>query len=123
MSDTHTASSQLPWRRVPSQSLFENTDNQMLGAVQVQRSDRGPPYGGDAVQAAAHPAEMKIPRMLPWMKQPRGATALRVTRSLARALAQRTMNAGQRQIFQARLTTGHLGHNVIHMKGRRLSDL
>lgn len=108
---------------MPSQSLFENTDNQMLGAVQVQRSNRGPSYGRNAVQSAVHPTEMMIPRMLPGMKQPRGTTALRVTSSLPRPLAQRTINAGQRQIIQAGLTTGHLGHNVIHMKGGRLSGL
>lgn len=61
--------------------------------------------------------------MLAGMKQPYGAATLRITGILPCAFAQRAVNAGQREIVHAGITTRHLRHNMINMKCGRLAYL
>jgi hypothetical protein len=44
-----------------TQSLFKRANDLMLNAVQIQRLNRSPSDGGNAVQTECHPAKVMIP--------------------------------------------------------------
>ena len=113
----------LAGRRMPAEPGFERTNDLMFKGVEGQRVDRRPPDFGDPRHRAASPSKVQIPWLLAWIEQPHRHPGLRVARHLPRSLAQRAMNASQREVGERRRSAGDYGHDMIDMKRRGLPEM
>ena len=106
---------------MPAEDGFEGPNDLMLRAVEGQRGNRRPAAGGQAHDRAADLSEVMIPLLVARVKQPHREAGGGIARRLPRAFAQRTVNAGQRQVGEHGGTAGRHGDHMIHMKRGRLS--
>jgi len=110
-------------RRMPSTQPFLLTDGLNNGPIKFECRYSGTSRRADTNDARAVPSKMQPPRIASRIEQTCFASALRVASGQFCPLAQRTRDAGKRQIVQGSFAVGIKRSNMVNVKGRLLPRL
>jgi len=108
--------SQMFRRRMPSEYRLLRAHLQKFGTIDIESSDCSAPNRTQTDKLQSVPPKVKPPGISTRIKQANCPTRLRINYFLPRSLAQRTGDAGQRQIVQGGRTASYLWNYVVNMK-------